>query len=80
VTTHTGPESRGATMATTHALPAGLVSPSTVTVYGARPDLRDVLYTAVSQSVSSPDPLHLAVARGLDPDKPRGLHEVTETL
>lgn len=36
-------------------LPAGLVSPSTVTIYGARPDLRDVLYIAVSQSGSSPD-------------------------
>jgi glucosamine--fructose-6-phosphate aminotransferase (isomerizing) len=38
-----------------HQLPAGLVSPSTVTVYGARPDLRDVLYIAVSQSGGSPD-------------------------
>jgi glucosamine--fructose-6-phosphate aminotransferase (isomerizing) len=39
----------------THALPAGVVSPSTTTVYGARPDLRDVLYIAVSQSGGSPD-------------------------
>jgi len=38
-----------------HGLPAGLVSPSTMTVYGARPDLRDVLYIAVSQSGGSPD-------------------------
>jgi len=38
-----------------HGLPAGLVSPSTMTVYGARPDLRDVLYVAVSQSGGSPD-------------------------
>jgi glucosamine--fructose-6-phosphate aminotransferase (isomerizing) len=38
-----------------HGLPAGLVSPSTVTVYGAKPDLRDVLYIAVSQSGGSPD-------------------------
>lgn len=38
-----------------HQLPAGLVSPSTMTVYGARPDLRDVLYIAVSQSGGSPD-------------------------
>ncbi|MCV7159912.1 SIS domain-containing protein [Mycolicibacterium brisbanense] len=38
-----------------HGLPAGLVSPSTVTVYGAQPDLRDVLYIAVSQSGGSPD-------------------------
>src|SRR5215207_3840710 len=36
-------------------LPAGLASPSTMTVYGARPDLRDVLVVAVSQSGSSPD-------------------------
>jgi glutamine---fructose-6-phosphate transaminase (isomerizing) len=48
----------------THALPAGLVSPSTVTVYGARPDLRDVLYIAVSQSGGSPDLVQLTeVAR-----------------
>jgi glucosamine--fructose-6-phosphate aminotransferase (isomerizing) len=39
----------------THGLPAGLVSPSTMTVYGSRPDLRDVLYIAVSQSGGSPD-------------------------
>jgi glutamine---fructose-6-phosphate transaminase (isomerizing) len=38
-----------------HGLPAGLVSPSTMTVYGAHPNLRDVLYVAVSQSGSSPD-------------------------
>jgi glucosamine--fructose-6-phosphate aminotransferase (isomerizing) len=37
------------------ALPAGLVSPSTMTVYDAHPDLRDVLFIAVSQSGSSPD-------------------------
>ncbi|HEY7043796.1 MAG TPA: SIS domain-containing protein [Nocardioidaceae bacterium] len=36
-------------------LPAGLVSPSTTTVYGARPDLRDVLLLAISQSGGSPD-------------------------
>lgn len=36
-------------------LPAGLVSPSTTTLYGARPDLHDVLYLAVSQSGGSPD-------------------------
>jgi glucosamine--fructose-6-phosphate aminotransferase (isomerizing) len=39
----------------THGLPAGLVSPSTLTVYGARPDLRDALYIAVSQSGGSLD-------------------------
>ena len=36
-------------------IPAGLVSPSSVTVYGSRPDLRDVLLIAVSQSGGSPD-------------------------
>ena len=36
-------------------LPAGLASPSAVTLYGARPDLRDVLLIAVSQSGGSPD-------------------------
>jgi glutamine---fructose-6-phosphate transaminase (isomerizing) len=38
-----------------HGLPCGLVSPSTFTVYGVRPDLRDVLVVAVSQSGGSPD-------------------------
>jgi glucosamine--fructose-6-phosphate aminotransferase (isomerizing) len=46
-------------------LPVGLVSPSTMTVYGARPDLADVLFVAVSQSGGSPDLAEsLAVARG----------------
>ena len=36
-------------------LPAGLISPSTTTLYGARPDLRDVLFIGVSQSGGSPD-------------------------
>jgi glucosamine--fructose-6-phosphate aminotransferase (isomerizing) len=36
-------------------LPAGLASPSTMTVYDARPQLRDVLVVAVSQSGASPD-------------------------
>jgi glucosamine--fructose-6-phosphate aminotransferase (isomerizing) len=36
-------------------LPAGLASPSAFTVYGSRPDLRDVLFLAVSQSGGSPD-------------------------
>jgi glucosamine--fructose-6-phosphate aminotransferase (isomerizing) len=35
--------------------PAGLVSASTTTLYGAKPDLSDVLYLAVSQSGGSPD-------------------------
>jgi glutamine---fructose-6-phosphate transaminase (isomerizing) len=37
------------------AKPAGLVSPSTLTVYGSRPDLSGVLMIAVSQSGGSPD-------------------------
>ncbi len=45
-------------------LPAGLASPSTMTAYGARPDLRDVLLVAVSQSGGSPDLVETAtVAR-----------------
>ncbi|MQA07379.1 MAG: SIS domain-containing protein [Pseudonocardiaceae bacterium] len=36
-------------------LPAGLVSPSTVTLYESEPDLRDVLLVTVSQSGGSPD-------------------------
>lgn len=36
-------------------LPCGLASPSTFTAYHARPDLRDVLLLAVSQSGGSPD-------------------------
>jgi len=45
-------------------LPAGLVSPSTVTAYGAEPDLRDVLLVTVSQSGGSPDLLRtVEVAR-----------------
>jgi glutamine---fructose-6-phosphate transaminase (isomerizing) len=47
-----------------HKLPAGLVSPSTMTAYGARPDLRDVLMLGVSQSGGSPDLVRsLEVAR-----------------
>jgi len=45
-------------------LPAGLVSPSTTTVYRADQDLRDVLFVAVSQSGGSPDLVDsLAAAR-----------------
>jgi glutamine---fructose-6-phosphate transaminase (isomerizing) len=45
-------------------LPAGLVSPSTITLYGARPELSDVLFIAVSQSGESPDLVDsLAAAR-----------------
>ncbi|MEU1884958.1 SIS domain-containing protein [Micromonospora sp. WMMD987] len=36
-------------------LPAGLASPSAVTVYGARPDLSGALVVGVSQSGGSPD-------------------------
>jgi glucosamine--fructose-6-phosphate aminotransferase (isomerizing) len=44
--------------------PAGLVSPSTMTAYGARPDLRGVLMIGISQSGGSPDLVQsLQVAR-----------------
>jgi glucosamine--fructose-6-phosphate aminotransferase (isomerizing) len=44
--------------------PAGLVSPSTMTTYGARPDLDRVLMIGVSQSGGSPDLVQsLEVAR-----------------
>jgi glucosamine--fructose-6-phosphate aminotransferase (isomerizing) len=36
-------------------IPAGLASPSAITVYGARPDLHDTLVVGVSQSGGSPD-------------------------
>lgn len=36
-------------------IPAGLASPSAITLYGARPDLRDTLVIGVSQSGGSPD-------------------------
>ncbi|WP_422774912.1 SIS domain-containing protein [Plantactinospora sp. WMMC1484] len=36
-------------------LPAGLASPSTITVFGARPDLSQALVVGVSQSGGSPD-------------------------
>ncbi|MBF9130004.1 SIS domain-containing protein [Plantactinospora sp. S1510] len=36
-------------------LPAGLASPSTITVFGARPDLSEALVVGVSQSGGSPD-------------------------
>jgi glucosamine--fructose-6-phosphate aminotransferase (isomerizing) len=46
-------------------VPCGLVSPSTMTAYAARPDLRDVLVVCVSQSGGSPDLVETAtVARG----------------
>ncbi|HET8522742.1 MAG TPA: SIS domain-containing protein [Thermomicrobiales bacterium] len=48
-------------------LPAGLASPSTMTVYDAHPKMNDVLVIAVSQSGSSPDlvePLARARAGG----------------
>ena len=45
-------------------LPVGLVSPSTMTTYGAKPDLLDVLFFAISQSGGSPDLIQSAqVAR-----------------
>ncbi|MGH2894630.1 MAG: SIS domain-containing protein [Solirubrobacteraceae bacterium] len=48
-------------------LPVGLASPSALTVYGAMPDMRDVLFVAVSQSGRSPDlvdSLSIVRARG----------------
>jgi glucosamine--fructose-6-phosphate aminotransferase (isomerizing) len=36
-------------------IPAGLASPSAITLYGARPDLADALVIGVSQSGGSPD-------------------------
>ncbi|WP_018156693.1 SIS domain-containing protein [Demetria terragena] len=48
-------------------LPCGLVSPSTMTAYGARPDLTGVLMIGVSQSGGSPDlvqALEVARSRG----------------
>ena len=42
-------------------LPAGLASPSILTAYNARPDLRDVLVIAVSQSGGSPDLVQTAM-------------------
>ncbi|GAA0652842.1 SIS domain-containing protein [Kutzneria viridogrisea] len=64
-------------------LPAGLVSPSTTTLYGARPDLTDVLLVSVSQSGGSPDLLEvtesarrqgaLTVAVTNTPDSPLNL-------
>jgi glucosamine--fructose-6-phosphate aminotransferase (isomerizing) len=45
-------------------LPVGLASPSALTVYGAAPDMRDVLFIAVSQSGRSPDLIDsVAIAR-----------------
>ena len=41
-------------------LPAGMMSPSTLTTYSSRPDLRDVLVVVVSQSGGSPDLLETA--------------------
>lgn len=43
-------------------LPAGLASPSTLTTYGSRPDLSDVLWVTVSQSGGSPDLVDSAAA------------------
>jgi glucosamine--fructose-6-phosphate aminotransferase (isomerizing) len=47
-----------------HQVPAGLVSPSTMTAYGARPDLHGVVMIGISQSGGSPDLVQsLEVAR-----------------
>jgi glutamine---fructose-6-phosphate transaminase (isomerizing) len=63
-------------------LPAGLASPSTTTLYGAEPDLTDVLFVTVSQSGGSPDLVEateaarrrgaLTVAVTNTPDSPLG--------
>jgi glucosamine--fructose-6-phosphate aminotransferase (isomerizing) len=63
-------------------LPCGLVSPSTTTLYGARPDLTDVVLIGVSQSGGSPDLVEvtetarssgaLTVAVTNTPDSPLG--------
>ncbi|WP_246136476.1 SIS domain-containing protein [Leekyejoonella antrihumi] len=46
-------------------LPAALASPSSLTVYHSRPDLRQALFVAVSQSGGSPDLIEsVEVARG----------------
>ena len=84
-------------------LPAGLVSPSTTTLYGAEPDLTDVLAIgsaapdvpattriAIPETAEEVAPileilpvqrlaLALSLARGADPDQPRGLSKVTRT-
>lgn len=57
-----------------HGLPAGLVSPSTMTAYGARPDLRDVLMIGVSQSGGSPD-----LVRSLEVGRAQGALTVAVT-
>src|SRR5256714_9952660 len=43
-------------------IPAGLASPSSVTLYGARPDLRDALVVGVSQSGGSADLVQVITA------------------
>src|SRR6266545_4209378 len=43
-------------------IPAGLASPSVVTLYGARPDLRDALVVGVSQSGGSSDLVEVITA------------------
>lgn len=45
-------------------LPVGLVSPSTLTVYGSQPDYSDVLWISVSQSGGSPDLVESASRAG----------------
>lgn len=54
--------------------PAGLVSPSTMTAYGARPDLRDALMIAVSQSGGSPD-----LVRSVEVARERGAQTLAVT-
>ncbi|HEX6500884.1 MAG TPA: SIS domain-containing protein [Micromonosporaceae bacterium] len=55
-------------------IPAGLASPSAITVYGARPDLRDALVVGVSQSGGSPD-----LVKVVQVARERGAHTVAIT-
>ena len=57
-----------------HQLPCGLVSPSTMTAYGARPDLTGVLMIGVSQSGGSPD-----LVQSLEAARSRGALTVAVT-
>ena len=63
-------------------LPAGLVSASTTTLYGAEPDLRDVLLITVSQSGGSPDLLEVTASarRRGRPDRGRHQHRLDSPL
>jgi glucosamine--fructose-6-phosphate aminotransferase (isomerizing) len=55
-------------------IPAGLASPSVVTLYGGRPDLRDALVVGVSQSGGSPD-----LVRVIEAARESGAHTLAVT-